>query len=255
MPVPVVLPASTLPPGKPPARIYIGDWSYRIAAPQISLPPLAQTVKVVLNFASAAARKAVNVFYALTPTGTDTTNAPLLQTIANGIMSAWSSANVQGLQTNNWTLGSCRVSDNSGLSQNYGTSTHAAIPGLGSTASGLPPQVAIVFSWRINASYRGGRPRTYLVGPISTLLNSPGDSQLSTSGANQCLTAAQTFLSGLSAITVGSGLLVPGTVSHYSGHSVRPTPIFRPWIGVQVHERLDSQRRRNGKESTFVAIP
>jgi hypothetical protein len=56
------------------------------------------------------------------------------------------------------------------------------------------------------------------------------------------------------ALVMGTGVTL-GTVSHYTGHAVRPTPVWRTFIDVRVHERLDSQRRRSGKESTFATTP
>jgi hypothetical protein len=46
-----------------------------------------------------------------------------------------------------------------------------------------------------------------------------------------------------------------GTISYHTGHAVRPTPLFREYINVAVHERIDSQRRRSGRESAFGVIP
>jgi hypothetical protein len=46
-----------------------------------------------------------------------------------------------------------------------------------------------------------------------------------------------------------------GTISYQTAHAPRPTPVFRAFGVPHVHERLDSQRRRSGKESTFGSVP
>jgi hypothetical protein len=66
-------------------------------------------------------------------------------------------------------------------------------------------------------------------------------------------TRVMTSINALSLVAGGSPVL--GTVSYHTGHALRPTPLFRTFISVRVHERFDSQRRRSGPEASFAATP
>jgi hypothetical protein len=110
-------------------------------------------------------------------------------------------------------------------------------------------------SWRIVDSYRGGKPRTYLPGIPTSALATQGDSTLLLSYAQQVQIQANILLGLLNGIMVESSPTSFGTISYHHAHAIRPTPIFRPYQAVEVHERLDSQRRRSGKESSFGEYP
>jgi hypothetical protein len=49
--------------------------------------------------------------------------------------------------------------------------------------------------------------------------------------------------------------VILGTLSFQTAHAVRPTPVFRPFGAAHVHERMDSQRRRSGRENLFPVVP
>jgi hypothetical protein len=241
-------------PSPPPTRIYIGAHQYKIEAPRIALPPLINTMKATLNWISAFGRTARNVFYLLKGSGgTGSTSDPLfLSGVAGQIMSSIATALWGSLVNNTWTLNGVTVKDNGGTSASS-SSTAAPIVG-GSSGQGFPPQVALVLSWKIAESYRGGKPRWYMPGvPASAV--SGGDSAINPTFAGNWDSAATTFMNDLNSHPVSGTPITLGTVSHYTGHTIRPTPLFRAFFDVKVHERLDSQRRRSGKEITFGSTP
>lgn len=256
MTVPVVVKDPLWEPSqKPPARIYISGVQYKIVAPSVALPPLPGAAKVILNWAAPAlGRVAKNIMYAFLPSGADPSVTANLQSIANGVEGAIRSSNVLQQVNIAWQLTNVTAKDYSGTSENFATSTHAADNGL-DTGTCTPPQCAVCVSWTIGASYRGGKPRTYVPGVSISALIPAGSSTLDGTWAGLVATHWMSFVTACNAVTVGSGPMNIGTISFRTGHAVRPTPIFRPFLSVRVHERLDSQRRRSGKESAFGVVP
>jgi hypothetical protein len=128
------------------------------------------------------------------------------------------------------------------------------------TPSGVPVSngTALVIKDKIPRRYRGGHPRTYLMGiPSTNLLN--GDAW--TSGfLGTGLTAWNAFIAGIiSAAPAGVGTVTEVNVSYFLGFSnvtapsgrahARPTPRVTPLVDqVQSHAlnpKPASQRRRN----------
>lgn len=249
-----VLQGLTLP-AKPPARIYIGDAQYRIVAPTISLPPVPQVVKAVLNWTGPAANVAKNVFHIFCPSGFSLSNATNLLNLANAVHSALSSGTpIPASVSQSWHMNNVTVSDLSGS----GAKAVSTVPFVAGNdpASALSPQVSVCISWEAGSTWKGGKLRTYLPGIPTDAVQSVGSSQVTSTYAIQLAQEALSFMNNIDALTVASltGFTL-GSVSYYSGHAVRPTPIFRDFIGARVHERLDSQRRRSGKESAFGSTP
>ena len=247
---------SLSPPAAPsalPTRIYFGGVPYKILEPKGPLPPLVGTVKLIWNWLMPlTGRIAKNVMFALLP-GADTTNTATLQAVGNNVMSSVVTALVPGVISNSWQLSSVTVRDNGGTSTNQAISTHAAVTG-GSGNPSLAPNVAVCISWQTNITARGGRSRQYLPGAPNTAQATVGDSLMSTTYATSLENAANTFLTTFNAMTTGlpSGITQAiGTLTHYHKYTILTTPIWRPFNSAKVHERLDSQRRRNGKEALF----
>jgi hypothetical protein len=115
----------------------------------------------------------------------------------------------------------------------------------------MPPNCAIVVSWQINSRYRGGHPRWYLAGFPTNAILYQGGSQISTVIANKVKAWAGYLLANQSSIAIGANLGQIGTIRYYSKHELLVPPVFYPFQAAAVHERLDSQRRRLGKESSF----
>jgi hypothetical protein len=129
----------------------------------------------------------------------------------------------------------------------------ALVPG---TAASLPlaPGLSVAVSWASAAYWRGGKFRTYMAGIPINAIAATGDAQITATYAGNLRTAANGFLGDINALTAfptGAGL---GGVSYYSRYAFRPTPLFLTFAGAHVHERLDSQRRRNGKETAAPAV-
>lgn len=239
---------------RPPTRVYISGYTYRLAAPRFPHLPLANTVKVIANWLGPASKIAKNIWYLLFPTGVDTTVGTFLTDVANQVMTSWVSSTLMSNISTQWQLQNVEVHDNASSSGTVGHSTHAPIPGTGGPTP-YPPQVAVVISWPITASYRGGKPRWYIPGLYNTATTIPGDSVLPAGLASLIQSAAATFRTNLQAAVIDTFSPTLGTISYQSGHSPRPTPLFRPFGVPRVHERLDSQRRRSGKESAVGSVP
>lgn len=241
-------------PSPPPTRIYISGYEYKIGAPKIPLPPLINAVKLIFNWVSTAGRVAKNIMYVLTGGGFVTSDPTKLKALANNAMGyATGAGSIAPIISSQWTLNSVTAKDIGGTSA-QAVSDAAAVPGSVAAAP-LPPGDAVCISWQIAASYRGGKPRTYLPGIPTTALVSAAGSQLTTTYAASVVTAGATFMASMNASTVtGGGTFQLGTVSYHHGHAVRPTPIFEQFQAAHCHERLDHQRRRSGKEVAFPVI-
>jgi hypothetical protein len=146
-----------------------------------------------------------------------------------------------------WTLSNIRAVDNSGLTENVGVSTPSVNGGR--TVGVVTPNVALCISWPIAAHYRGGHPRTYVAGmPIDQLDTAGGKSwQTSTQSTWEGIGSALIAAIGESVIRSGVELAL-GTISYYTEKALRATPLFRTFEGAVVGKRIDSQRRRTGKE-------
>lgn len=241
-------------PSPPPTRITISGHTYAIQSPRAVLPPLINTVKLVLNWLGPGGRIARNVLYALKGTGTGSTSDPaFLAGVANSVITTLTSSNIMAQISNAWSIQNVVARDNGGTSASN-ISSLGPLPGTNATAV-MPPQVAVAVSWTIAEVYRGGKPRTYLPGIPTSALTVAGGSQLTATYAGAIDTAATSFFLAFNSANVLSTAVTLGTVSYFTGHAVRPTPLFRQFVAVRVHERLDSQRRRSGAESLFPATP
>lgn len=241
-------------PSPPPTRISISGNVYQITSPRVALPPLINTAKIIMQYTGPAGRVARNIFYILKGAGTGSTSDPTwLATLAQTIKTQWQNANMHVQLAPSWSLVHVTAKDNGGTSAN-GTDSTAPIAGNAS-GSAFPPQVAVVVSWKIPEVYRGGKPRLYMPGIPVSAVTTAGDSAISATYAAAVDTAATAWLAGVNGASVSGTAISMGTVSHFTGHAVRPTPVWRTYIDVRVHERLDSQRRRNGPESLFPVTP
>jgi len=105
---------------------------------------------------------------------------------------------------------------------------------------------AFVLSWHLNAYYRGGHPRTYLPGPYTAAVSNGSD--IVPAYASSLQASALAYLNAVNALTHGSiSAVVLGTVSFVHDKEWRVPPIFRPYTGVSVSNKLGTQRRRIGR--------
>lgn len=242
--------------GAVPARVYIGGVPYKPTEPHGPLPPLPGSVKFIVNWAAPSiARVAKNILYGFMGSAVDTSPTSLLQALANNLKAAFSSSGLVNLLSSVWNLSSVIARDNGGTSTNTAISTGSALPG-GDAGDTYPPGTAVCLSWGTNITARGGRARTYLPGIPRSAANNPGDSLLSPSFANSLKTAGEGMRTAFNANTSGltGGAEALGTLTHYQKYVILAVPIWRPFLTTHVHERIDSQRRRNGKEILFPSI-
>jgi hypothetical protein len=104
-----------------------------------------------------------------------------------------------------------------------------------------------VLSWSSGVYWRGGKPRTYLPGVMSSDLNA-GTDTIAAAVKTSTTTAAAAFRVSINTNTVGT---ITGSsfgfISYRSGNANRVPPVFYAITGVVVHSRIGSQRRRDGK--------
>lgn len=241
-------------PAPPPTRIYISGQQYRIVAPTVALPPVVNVVKAILNWIGPAGRIAKNILHFQGAPPAPTSDPTFLKNLADIVMNAAGSSALAGSFSSLWTLQSVTCKDLAGTSA-QASSTVAAYPG-GVTGGSLPPQSALCISWQIAESYRGGKPRTYVPGVPFTATTPAGSSTLDPTFCTNADTAWTSFMNYFPTHPVSATYnMTLGCVSYYQGHTLRPTPLFRAYLAVKVHERLDSQRRRSGPESAFPVTP
>jgi hypothetical protein len=144
-------------------------------------------------------------------------------------------------------LQGCALEDLTGPTGARGSNSTSS-GGTSGIGQGLPANIAMAVSWQINRRYRGGHPRTYLVGfsdPQTT-----GTTSWDPTVAGAVRTAAAEFIDDVNALTIAStgGTITLGVVHYKANKVVLTPPTFDPFQGAQVHPRIDSQRRRLGKE-------
>lgn len=125
-----------------------------------------------------------------------------------------------------------------------------ALTGGGSNNTGfdLPANCAFVVSWIANIYWRGGKPRTYLSGGRSSQIQ--GTTALTSAAVLAIDGSADQFRTAVNALTAGTVSATQlGFVSFRTNNEERVPPLFYPYTGHKVHTRLDSQRRRLGRET------
>lgn len=179
-------------------------------------------------------------------TATDITN----------VLTAWTAAGatnpltaILSSQSTSWVWKAVTVTDlgTSGMQQQGSVAQSGTASG-----SALPPQCTVCLSWHAPlVHWRGGKPRNYLPGiPASAQISSSGSALVALYCSNLA-TQAISLQTKAEAIPASSGTWQLGFLSYETGHAPRATPSFFHYNSVNVHQRLDSQRRRSGKESTF----
>lgn len=209
-----------------------------------ALPFVANVLKVQLN-GIAGISKMANIFH-VKWTGTAPSVATL-QLLATDIAAAYLT-NFGANLSANFAWKNYIITDLTSATSNRAEGT---LSGSGSAAGAmLPGNVALVISWSIALRYRGGHPRTYLGGIPSaqaTDSNTWGSAALTAFG-----TGATNFLTAVNALTRGGNTYALGSVDYWA-HGAKPpqllaTPLFYPFQSATVHPRIDTQRRRLGKE-------
>lgn len=115
----------------------------------------------------------------------------------------------------------------------------------------LPPQCAVALSWQIARRYRGGKPRTYIPSIPTSAVDGEGTARLSSAYMTIAETAAAAFITELLGVAGLTHDIQLCNVSYFTALSPRISPVVDVVQSSVVHGRLDSQRRRSGKESAF----
>lgn len=212
-------------------------------------PPVPGLAKFVVQYASTGLKQvftAANILHIFNTGFTGITNTSLAS-VLSGLASKFATRfNPQ--RSSSWKI------TNYQLVTLDGTGNAAAQPAnaAGTAASAcLQPNCAVVLSWQAPAYWRGGKFRTYLPGvPGGSVLTS-GDGQLDTTYTSPLQAAANGFITDVSAVVIGAQSCEQVGVSYFHNFAFRPTPLVLPITGVVVHDRVDSQRRRLGKEVKF----
>lgn len=166
-----------------------------------------------------------------------------LNSVASQVVSAWQ-ANIAPICSIAVTLTRVECVD---LTSN--TSAEGAfdtnVPGT-LVAPFMPASAAMVLSWNAQVRYRGGHPRMYIpAGVLADLINGKLWTQAFLINARAAVSA---FLVALNAVASGPTTFFVILLSYRTGNAARPVPLKFPVTAATVHPRLDSQRRRLGKE-------
>lgn len=170
-----------------------------------------------------------------------------LDTLCQGVNNAWDAHIMPLLQSAATHLNTTSTSLGGDGLLDQVLSTQAG----GNASPVLTPQVAICISWVAPVTWRGGRPRTYLPAVPSGYQSQIGRPDITPASATTIATGAVAFMTAIQAIAGVTAVSNLGVPSYYYRGAFRPTPLFLIFTGALVHERLDSQRRRLGKERSF----
>ncbi len=130
------------------------------------------------------------------------------------------------------------------------TVTNLSTGGANTSGTNLSSATATGVSWTAGVYWRGGKPRTYLVGMRSAFLASGSVRLWNSTHTSNIKTDATNFLADVNALTHGTITATAlGFVSFRSGNADRVPPLFFPYTGATCHPRVDTQRRRLGRET------
>lgn len=213
------------------------------------LPDAPRTVKVRLIYIYNN-RPAFNVFH-MEYSGT-APNDVTTKAVADAVY-AQANTNLKPLVNNQVQLTTVEVTDLASRTGSVGTNTTGWL-GTSGSANPTPNSVAMCVSLQTAYRYRGGHARMYLPGQ----LNSNIANGTNWTGAWVTTTKAgmAAWLAGMNAISTGGSSWTLVMTSYYT-HDSNHLPIYHPGGPVNypvtlinVHTRVDSQRRRLGKETT-----
>jgi len=207
----------------------------------VILPPVPSVARFAVSGTNQG-QKWVNIFhaeYSNVPADTPTMNS-ICQAVHTAYLNAFTP-----LWDASCVLDTVDGQDLASRTGAVGTFT-LAHPGSGASVITMAVQVAVTLSWTITDRYRGGHPRTYLPG-INASMTANGR-LLTTAGKTAYLNAAAGFLTNMNAITAGGSSWKMCCVRYFSQHQLLANPLVRLIGGQSVHGRIDTQRRRLGKE-------
>lgn len=115
----------------------------------------------------------------------------------------------------------------------------------GAVGTGMAASTATVLSHKINRRYRGGHPRTYLVGMEAG--NMSNFQEWASAWVTTIGDAWASFVTDCeSGVPSSLGTITPVNVSYRSGGVLRATPVVDVITATDVQRRVCNQRRRLG---------
>lgn len=184
----------------------------------------------------------VNIFH-MRYTGSAPTSAEL-DTVIASVITDWETFLMPLFHTS----ASLNVTDATDL-----TATDAAVGSVASAHTGtragtpLPVNAAIVLSYHTSSRWRGGHFRNYLAAGVTADL--ANGKTLQSTPLTAFNSAAAGWANALAAKSVGGRTWSQVGVRYRDQKVALTTPLILPITSASVHDRLDSQRRRLGKES------
>jgi hypothetical protein len=180
-----------------------------------------------------------------------------IDTFLTGIGTAWG-AQIAPLCQAGVTLTALTYTDlSSTVGVQYTATLPTPIPGT-RTGTAMPTSVAMALSWRVPNRYRGGHGRIYVPAGVTADVASgrTWSGAFNTLASNNAATF-RTTLEGMSVGTVQMNLIV---LSYFFGSHKTPedphpapvprgTPLAMRVLSARVRTRVDTQRRRLGKET------
>lgn len=205
------------------------------------LPPAHGVAKIIVK-QTLGGTNIFNVLHAASSPAINWTTAEC-QSMANAVRAAWVS-NVIPLQTTALTLTDVQVVDIGSATGNEATAT-GSTPGT-VVAVALPASAAICWSWKIGRRYRGGHPRTYIGGLTGTDLLNPNTIAVARVTAHAAAAAA--IRSAINGVMVGGNVANMCCVNYVRNKVPLDPPETDFFTGVSVDSRVDTQRRRLGRD-------
>lgn len=189
-----------------------------------------------------------NVMHVYKGSGTSWTQSEL-DTVTAGVRSAYVSRFLPLLGTT-FSLKDVEGQDLTSEVGLFSTTTGSSAGAIGGVA--MPAQVALCVSWKVAAHFRGGHARTYFGGLAVT--DASNSTTWSGTVVTAWTTAANQFITSVNAL--GSPAFAQFVMlSRYQGKdsitgepTPRVTPLIRPILSAVVDTRIDTQRRRLGKD-------
>lgn len=216
----------------------------------VPLPPLPKGI-IRIRLLHLSGGKTWGVNWTLNMGSSVTPSVANLNTLAAAVESEWKTEYLPALAgSTEYVETICEWHDGAGNI----TVGSAAAPAVGGDGGAfLPLSICFVFSYRIAAGYRGGKPRSYISGATQHLLSGALNQWASGIIAAFNTALAHSF-TALNALTVGGAACTWGEVSYYKDAAeragtpppvVRATPLFRPFTGATMSPIVGHQRLRD----------
>jgi hypothetical protein len=207
----------------------------------VALPPAIGIAKIIVK-QQLASVNVFNVLHAQTADLSPWTPAGL-NALASAVRGAWV-AQVIPLQSNQISLSDVQcvdLSSDTGADATATGSNVGAVPGAALTAN-----AAICWSWKISRRYRGGHPRTYIGGIGGSQVTNANTIAPSVVTSHQA--AAVAVRAAINGVTTSTGTALMCVVHYTRAKLILPVPLISLVNSVSVDTRIDSQRRRLGRD-------